>query len=482
MSTSTLRNIIAGLALVIGFIGFFNAAAFYLLAAMLLIVSIVRLSKHETALSGNVVGCLGMSLVLITAFVQGQFSGWMVAAVVMLLASVAFGVHRAKVIAMTEMPQFVALLNSLSGLVAAIIAIIDYNNTNFLQATSAEEQVILTNIHSVLVALGIIIGIFTFVGSVVAYAKLSGFKVYRPKLSYPHIVSGVLIVLTLAVSTWYYQLNSLFFVFFIIIFTSLLAYHVVSSIGAADMPVVISVLNSYSGWSTSAAGFLLASNILIIVGALIGASGSILSYIMCKAMNRSLLNVLIGDFNSNAEQAQVEEGTVKESSPTEVAAMLSEASRVIIAPGYGMAVAQAQYPVSELVNLLTAKGVEVRFAIHPVAGRLPGHMNVLLAEANVDYDIVLGMDEINDDFADTDVVLVIGANDTVNPAAATDPNSPIAGMPVLRVWEAQHVVVFKRSMASGYAGVPNPLFFRDNASMCFGDAKATVVAINDNLK
>lgn len=268
----------------------------------------------------------------------------------------------------------------------------------------------------------------------------------------------------------------------VVLFASLTAYHIVSSIGAADMPVVISLLNSYSGWSTSATGFLLGNNLLIVTGAIIGASGSILSYIMCKAMNRSLFNVLAGDFGSDTGVATEVTGTYTEMNAEQVANALVNAQSVIIAPGYGMAVAQAQYPVAELVNLLEKNGTQVRFAIHPVAGRLPGHMNVLLAEANVSYDIVLGMDEINDDFPDTDVVLVIGANDTVNPAAALDPNSPIAGMPVLEVWKANQTIVFKRSMNTGYAGVANPLFYNENNAMCFGDAKTTLNEIVEDVR
>ncbi|RIY32749.1 NAD(P) transhydrogenase subunit beta [Psittacicella melopsittaci] len=459
----------------------FNPLAMYILAAFLIILSIVRLSQHKTAFLGNLLGAVGIGLVVVTALIEGGWSWWLVLVLLALASSFVVGLWRAKTVAMTEIPQLVALLNSLSGLLATIIAVNSYKFKAPLELVDPSELVVFQNINSVLVALSIIIGLFTFVGSMVAYAKLSGIKLYRVHFSRPHLATAALIILLLAVSIWYFQLNNLFFIFLLLVLTAFLAYHVVGSIGAADMPVVIALLNSYSGWSTAAAGFLLNSKILIITGALIGASGSILSYIMCKAMNRSLFNILAGDF-TKVEASAEPEGTVVESTPSDVAALLENANNIIIAPGYGLAVSQAQYPVSELVDILKAQGKNVRFAIHPVAGRLPGHMNVLLAEANVDYDIVLGMDEINDDFADTDVVLVIGANDTVNPAAATDPNSPIAGMPVLRVWEAGHVVVFKRSMASGYAGVPNPLFYRENASMCFGDAKASLQAINNDLK
>lgn len=463
---------------------FLNAQAVNLIALVLFVFAIVNLSKHQTAFRGNRLGIIGMGLALICAWPLTGF-GWSFALALTLVAALVIGYKYSNKVAMTELPQLVALLNSFGGLAAAIIAINDYTvvetvaNKPFL--TQAEVDTI-NNIHSILVVLSIVIGVFTFVGSVIAYCKLAGIKVKRVKLNKPHAVTLGLAVLLVVVGAFYYCNPSFLWILVIIALAGVASYHIVSSIGAADMPVVISVLNSYSGWSTSAAGFLLNNSLLIVTGAIIGASGSILSYIMCKAMNRSLFNVLAGDFTVTTAAEKEPEGVVTKTDAVALAEKLVNAQSVIIAPGYGMAVAQAQYPVAELVKLLNDRGVQVRFAIHPVAGRLPGHMNVLLAEANVDYEVVLEMDEINDDFPDTDVVLVIGANDTVNPAAQTDPNSPIAGMPVLEVWKAANVVVFKRSMNSGYAGVPNPLFYMDNADMLFGDAKDTVTAINDAIK
>ena len=348
-------------------------------------------------------------------------------------------------------------------------------------------------IHLVEIFLGVFIGAVTFTGSVVAYGKLNGsFKlaIFKSKplvLPMRHmlnlaalVVSFVLMVVFLSTSNASVQL--LLCLVPMTIIALLFGIHLVASIGGADMPVVISMLNSYSGWAAAAAGFMLSNDLLIVTGSLVGSSGAILSYIMCKAMNRSFMSVILGGFGNAPVAADDEEqGEHREMSYADVADILKNASSVIITPGYGMAVAQAQYPVAELTSKLRAKGVNVRFGIHPVAGRLPGHMNVLLAEAKVPYDIVLEMDEINDDFADTDVVLVIGANDTVNPAALENPNSPIAGMPVLEVWNAKNVVVFKRSMSTGYAGVQNPLFFKENTYMCFGDAKKSVDEIVKSL-
>jgi NAD(P) transhydrogenase subunit beta len=348
-------------------------------------------------------------------------------------------------------------------------------------------------IHLVEIFLGVFIGAVTFTGSVVAYGKLNGsFKlaIFKSKplvLPMRHmlnlaalVVSFVLMIVFLSTSNASVQL--LLCLVPMTIIALLFGIHLVASIGGADMPVVISMLNSYSGWAAAAAGFMLSNDLLIVTGSLVGSSGAILSYIMCKAMNRSFMSVILGGFgNAPVASDDEEQGEHREMSYADVADILKNASSVIITPGYGMAVAQAQYPVAELTSKLRAKGVNVRFGIHPVAGRLPGHMNVLLAEAKVPYDIVLEMDEINDDFSDTDVVLVIGANDTVNPAALENPNSPIAGMPVLEVWNAKNVVVFKRSMSVGYAGVQNPLFFKENTYMCFGDAKGSVEEIVKNL-
>jgi H+-translocating NAD(P) transhydrogenase subunit beta len=334
----------------------------------------------------------------------------------------------------------------------------------------------LEGIHHAEVFIGVFIGAVTFTGSIVAFLKLSARISSRPlMLPGKNALNVGALVVFVALTVWYVITPALWLLIVVTIIALLLGWHLVASIGGGDMPVVVSMLNSYSGWAAAAAGFLLNNDLLIVTGALVGSSGAYLSYIMCKAMNRSFISVIAGGFGIEAPKKDDEEhGEHREIDADAAATLLGQASSVVITPGYGMAVAQAQYPVAELAKQLRDRGVDVRFGIHPVAGRLPGHMNVLLAEAKVPYDIVLEMDEINDDLASTSVVLVIGANDTVNPAAAEDPGSPIAGMPVLRVWEAENVVVFKRSMASGYAGVPNPLFWRENTQMLFGDAKDRV--------
>jgi NAD(P) transhydrogenase subunit beta len=378
----------------------------------------------------------------------------------------AIGIYLAKRVEMTEMPELVAMLHSFVGLAAVFVGINSYLDHPALDP-------VMQNIHLVEVFLGVFIGAVTFTGSIVAFGKLRGLMASKA-LNLPHrhklnaialLVSAVLLVQFVA------QGGNDTYLIIMTVIALIFGWHLVASIGGADMPVVVSMLNSYSGWAAAAAGFLLGNNLLIVTGALVGSSGAILSYIMCRAMNRSFISVIAGGFgNDPIASDDEEEGEVQTTTAEEVASMLTMAKRVVITPGYGMAVAQAQYQVQDITAKLRAQGVEVRFGIHPVAGRLPGHMNVLLAEAKVPYDIVLEMDEINDDFADTDVVLVIGANDTVNPAAKK-PGSPIAGMPVLHVWEAKQVVMFKRGMASGYAGVQNPLFFMDNTKMLFGDAK-----------
>jgi len=354
-----------------------------------------------------------------------------------------------------------------------------FNLAKFAAQLSDTQQMAL-NIHLVEVFLGVFIGAVTFTGSIVAFGKLRGL-INSSALMLPHrhrmnlvagIVSFILMIIFVQNGGSNFALTAM------TIIALLFGWHLVASIGGADMPVVVSMLNSYSGWAAAAAGFMLNNDLLIVTGALVGSSGAILSYIMCKAMNRSFISVIAGGFGTDVVvDTDVDYGEHIEVHAEAVALLLNQAKKVIITPGYGMAVAQAQYPVYEMCQALKNKGIDVRFAIHPVAGRLPGHMNVLLAEAKVPYDIVLGMDEINDDFPETDVVLVIGANDTVNPAAAEDPTSPIAGMPVLEVWNAKNVVVFKRSMNTGYAGVQNPLFFKDNTEMLFGDAKDSVEQI-----
>ncbi|KIC57128.1 Re/Si-specific NAD(P)(+) transhydrogenase subunit beta [Microbacterium hominis] len=456
------------------------STAAYIVAALLFILALAGLSKQETARRGVVYGIVGMTIALLATLVlviandtlasEGATAalgiGLLVAAVV---AGGAIGLWRARVVEMTGMPELIALLHSFVGLAAVLVG---WNG--HLYAEGLPEE--LVGIHHAEVFIGVFIGAVTFTGSIVAFLKLSGRMSSTPlMLPGKNALNIGALALFLVLTVWYVSTPSIWLLVAVTVLALALGWHLVASIGGGDMPVVVSMLNSYSGWAAAAAGFLLNNDLLIVTGALVGSSGAYLSYIMCKAMNRSFLSVIAGGFGIEAPRsADAEEGEHHETDAAAVAELLRDARSVIITPGYGMAVAQAQYPVADLTKRLRERGVEVRFGIHPVAGRLPGHMNVLLAEAKVPYDIVLELDEINDDFADTDVVLVIGANDTVNPAAAEDPGSPIAGMPVLHVWEARSVVVFKRSMASGYAGVQNPLFFRDNTQMLFGDAKQRV--------
>ncbi len=452
--------------------------AAYIVAAILFIFSLAGLSKQETAKQGCYSGIAGMAVALVATVFGDSVAGlgWIIIA---MLIGAAAGIYKAKKVEMTEMPELIALLHSFVGLAAVLVGF-----NSFMDAGSVAED--MHTIHLVEVFLGIFIGAVTFTGSLVAFGKLNG-KISSKPLQLPHkhklnlaalAVSFVLLIVFVSAG------GSTFSLLLMTLIALAFGWHLVASIGGADMPVVVSMLNSYSGWAAAAAGFMLSNDLLIVTGALVGSSGAILSYIMCKAMNRSFISVIAGGFGTDGAAASSSEevGEYREAKPAEVAEMLKNASSVIITPGYGMAVAQAQYPVAEITELLRKNGTQVRFGIHPVAGRLPGHMNVLLAEAKVPYDIVLEMDEINDDFPETDVVLVIGANDTVNPAAQTDPNSPIAGMPVLEVWKAKEVVVFKRSMNTGYAGVQNPLFFNENTVMCFGDAKKTVDEILADLK
>jgi NAD(P) transhydrogenase subunit beta len=368
---------------------------------------------------------------------------------------------------MTGMPELIAMLHSFVGAAAVLVGF------NTFLASGSESS---DGVHLVEIFLGVFIGAVTFTGSIVAFLKLSARISSRPlMLPARHWLNLAAVVVSFGLLVWFVASHSIVPLAVMTAISLAFGWHLVASIGGGDMPVVVSMLNSYSGWAAAAAGFMLGNDLLIVTGALVGSSGAYLSYIMCKAMNRSFVSVIAGGFGSDgAVSVDVDYGEHRETNPEEVADLLTHAGSVVITPGYGMAVAQAQYPVAELTAKLREKGVDVRFGIHPVAGRLPGHMNVLLAEARVPYDIVLEMDEINDDFPATDVVLVIGANDTVNPAAAEDPTSPIAGMPVLQVWNAKEVVVFKRSMNAGYAGVQNPLFFRDNSAMLFGDAKERV--------
>lgn len=443
--------------------------AAYIIAALLFIMSLAGLSKHEMAKAGCWYGIVGMTIALVATIFGPQSEGTLWIIIAMIIGGV-IGVQRALKVEMTEMPELVAILHSFVGLAAVLVGFNSYGLTH-------ETDPVLMNIHNVEVFLGIFIGAVTFTGSIVAFGKLSG-KINSKALMLPHRHKLNLAALVVSAFLMVAFLNNPDNIFPVLLMTAIalaFGWHLVASIGGADMPVVVSMLNSYSGWAAAAAGFMLSNDLLIVTGALVGSSGAILSYIMCKAMNRSFISVIAGGFGNDVQVSSDEEqGEHRETTAEEVAELLKNASSVIITPGYGMAVAQAQYPVAEITAKLRERGINVRFGIHPVAGRLPGHMNVLLAEAKVPYDIVLEMDEINDDFADTDVVLVIGANDTVNPAAMEDPNSPIAGMPVLEVWKAQNVIVFKRSMAVGYAGVQNPLFFKENTQMLFGDAKERV--------
>jgi len=464
--------------------GFVQAA--YIVAALLFIMSLAGLSKHETAKAGCWYGIIGMGIALIATIFGPKSEGTLWIIIAMVIGG-AIGIQRALKVEMTEMPELVAILHSFVGLAAVLVGYNSYGLhdiptmpsglNDIEQAKFLAEQAALASVHNVEVFLGIFIGAVTFTGSVVAFGKLSG-KINSKALMLPHrhkLNLGALIVSALLMVAFLSEPENIFPVLIMTVIALAFGWHLVASIGGADMPVVVSMLNSYSGWAAAAAGFMLSNDLLIVTGALVGSSGAILSYIMCKAMNRSFISVIAGGFGNDVQvSSDTEQGEHRETTAEEVAELLKNSSSVIITPGYGMAVAQAQYPVAEITQKLRERGVNVRFGIHPVAGRLPGHMNVLLAEAKVPYDIVLEMDEINDDFADTDTVLVIGANDTVNPAAMDDPHSPIAGMPVLEVWKAANVVVFKRSMNTGYAGVQNPLFFKENTQMLFGDAKERV--------
>ncbi|TXH63228.1 MAG: Re/Si-specific NAD(P)(+) transhydrogenase subunit beta [Tolumonas sp.] len=487
--------------------------ASYIVAAVLFIASLAGLSKQETAKYGNLFGMIGMAIALIATIASPSVHGVIFILVAMVIGG-AIGARLALKVEMTQMPELVAILHSFVGLAAVLVG---YNSFIELLPADAAQQLVLPlngspeeimaaaqaainqlaqqtanghghltgamlNIHLTEIFLGVFIGAVTFTGSIVAFGKLRGTISSKPlNIPHKHKLNLLAAVVSFALMLYFINVNgSTFAIILMTLIAFAFGWHLVASIGGADMPVVVSMLNSYSGWAAAAAGFMLSNDLLIVTGALVGSSGAILSYIMCKAMNRSFISVIAGGFGTDgtsSSSSSEEVGEYREMSPEDVADLLKNSSSVIITPGYGMAVAQAQYPVADITQKLRDKGINVRFGIHPVAGRLPGHMNVLLAEAKVPYDIVLEMDEINEDFSETDTVLVIGANDTVNPAAMEDPGSPIAGMPVLEVWKAQNVVVFKRSMNTGYAGVQNPLFFKENSHMCFGDAKATVEAI-----
>ncbi len=442
--------------------------AAYIAAAVLFILALGGLSNQEKAKRAVWYGIIGMAIA-VTATIAGsevQLGSWLVGSI--LIGTVA-GALVANRVEMTGMPQLVAALHSFVGLAAVLIGInSDMTAHNF--ASNAERI-----IHEIEVFLGVFIGAVTFTGSIIAYGKLSG-KIGGKALILParHLWNIVLFGASLVLLYLYMNQAGSWTLYVMTALAFLLGAHLVLAIGGADMPVVVSMLNSYSGWAAAATGFLLGNDLLIVTGALVGSSGAILSYIMCKAMNRQFVSVILGGFGNVSGPAMEIEGEQIAIDVAGVASALDDADSVVIVPGYGMAVAQAQQSVSELTRRLRAKGKNVRFAIHPVAGRLPGHMNVLLAEAKVPYDIVLEMDEINDDLSSTDVVIVIGSNDIVNPAAQEDPNSPIAGMPVLEVWNAKQVFVSKRGQGTGYSGIENPLFYKENTRMFYGDAKASL--------
>lgn len=458
--------------------------AAYMIAGILFIMSLAGLAKQETAKRGNYFGILGMAIALVTTIVSIELDVESMAYIlVAVLIGAIIGILLAKRVEMTEMPELIAALHSFVGLAAVFVG---YNS--FIELLSDHSFVgSMLIIHLTEIFLGIFIGAVTFTGSIVAFGKLHG-KIRSNPLILPYkdllniglvLVSAVLIFLFISAGA---SQSGIVYLAIMTAIALFLGWHMVMAIGGADMPVVISMLNSLSGWAAAASGFMLSNDLLIITGALVGSSGAILSYIMCQGMNRNFFSVITGGFGNEGASGEAEEmGDYREISPEDAAEMLKGSSSVIITPGYGMAVAQAQYPVAEITKKLCDQGVNVRFGIHPVAGRLPGHMNVLLAEAKVPYDIVLDMEEINDDFPETDTVLVIGANDTVNPAAIENPSGPIGGMPVLEVWKAKNVIVMKRSMSAGYAGVQNPLFFKENSYMCFGDAKTTAEAILNAL-
>ena len=456
----------------------------YIAASALFILSLGGLSNQETARKGNLFGIIGMIIAFVATALGSQVTGYGTLVAVIVPGAIIGAILAARV-AMTSMPELVAILHSFVGLAAVLVGI-----ANYLQPESGLVGAEAT-IHELEIYIGVFIGAITFTGSIIAFGKLRAIFSSKP-LTLPgrHLLNLAM----LGSSIWLgYEfmaegglgLSGLQSLLIMTGIAGVLGLHLVLAIGGADMPVVISMLNSYSGWAAAAAGFMLNNDLLIITGALVGSSGAILSFIMCRAMNRSFISVILGGFGTGsgaaAKGSSAVQGEAVATTADETVELLGNSKSVIIVPGYGMAVAQAQHSVADITKLLRDRGVEVRFGIHPVAGRLPGHMNVLLAEANVPYDIVLEMDEINEDFPETDMVLVIGANDTVNPSAMEDPTSPIAGMPVMEVWKAKNVIVMKRSMASGYAGVGNPLFFKENTLMLFGDAKKNVDAILSRL-
>ncbi|SDF09114.1 NAD(P) transhydrogenase subunit beta [Celeribacter baekdonensis] len=473
--------------------GFTTAA--YVVAAVLFILSLGGLSGQESAKRAVWYGIVGMALAVFATLI-GPGSGLWLLSLVLIAGGGIIGWMVATKVEMTEMPQLVAAMHSLVGLAAVFVgfnAHFEASNVAGLDAAArdgldgfaallAHKTLVELNILKVELFLGIFIGAVTFTGSIVAFGKLAGkLNSKATKLPGGHMLNAAAAAISVLSLIWYFNTGGFLPLAIMTLMALFIGYHLIMGIGGADMPVVVSMLNSYSGWAAAAIGFSLGNDLLIVVGALVGSSGAILSYIMCKAMNRSFVSVILGGFGGTTGPAMEVEGEQIAIDADGVATALNEADSVIIVPGYGMAVAQAQAAVSELTNKLRSKGKNVRFAIHPVAGRLPGHMNVLLAEAKVPYDIVMEMDEINEDFPDTDVVIVIGSNDIVNPAAQEDPNSPIAGMPVLEVWKAKQVFVSKRGQGTGYSGIENPLFYKENTRMFYGDAKDSMNALLPKL-
>ncbi len=462
--------------------------AIYVIAIVLFILSLGGLSGQESAKRAVWYGIAAMALAVSVTLVGPGFGLWWLS-LILIASGGLVGYQLASKVEMTQMPELVAGMHALVGLVAVFVGF----NTHFelinvasmddsiqktlegfsaLLAKKSDVEISILRVES---SLGIWIGAVTFMGSIIAYGKLAG-KVTSAATKLPggNYLNAAAAILSVIAMIWYLNSGELLPIIVLTILAVFIGYHLIMGIGGADMPVVVSMLNSYSGWAAAAIGFSLGNDLLIVVGALVGSSGAILSYIMCKAMNRSFVSVILGGFGEYSGPQMEIEGEQNAIEADEVASVLNDADSIIIIPGYGMAVAQAQQSVSELVRKLRAQGKDVRFAIHPVAGRLPGHMNVLLAEARVPYDIVLEMDEINDDFPDTDVAIVIGSNDIVNPAAQDDPNSPIAGMPVLECWKAKHVFVSKRGQGTGYSGIENPLFFKENTRMFYGNAKTSI--------
>ena len=455
----------------------------YLVSGIFFILSLGGLSKQENARRGNLYGIIGMALAIFATFMSGKVSNFELL-IPLMLGGAIIGAVMAKRVEMTSMPELVAILHSFVGLAAVLVGVASFLDTTHTSLAGTDKL-----IHEIEILLGVFIGGVTFTGSVVAFGKLRGSLSGKPiLLPFRHFLNLGMVGASIYMGAQFLGQGhdaALITLLIIIAISLVLGVHLIVAIGGADMPVVVSMLNSYSGWAAAAAGFMLKNDLLIITGALVGSSGAILSYIMCNAMNRSLVNVIFGGFGtgSGGGGASSEiEGSITETSASEVAEELKDSAEVMIVPGYGMAVAQAQHVVKEITETLREKDVNVRFAIHPVAGRLPGHMNVLLAEANVPYDIVFEMDEVNDELPEVDILMVVGANDIVNPSALEEENSPIAGMPVIEAWKAKTVIALKRSMATGYSGVENPLYYKENCRMLFGDAKDSIGQVLSGLK